>query len=63
MCEPAGPGFDGTSLDPDPKKGFRQVQCVHTNMGGFGTTDLNCDQDWRMGICGEHQIGARLDLP
>lgn len=59
VCEPAGPGFDGSPNLGDPKVAFKQSQCIHTNMTGFGTGNLVCDQDWRMGDCGIEQIAER----
>ncbi|KAL7019636.1 hypothetical protein ACKWTF_011185 [Chironomus riparius] len=59
VCDPAGPGFDlGVDLG-DHSLAAQNVQCIHTNSGGLGTTIKNCSQNWHMGICGTLQVGAQ----
>lgn len=55
----AGPGFDEKPQRLfDPKESAKNVQCIHTSADA-GTKQRNCHQDWNMGICGYHQIGAK----
>lgn len=56
VCEPAGPGFEITMMNADPKKAFKQSQCIHTARGGFGTREETCLQNWFLGNCGETQL-------
>lgn len=58
VCEPAGPGFDG-SKNADPKVAAIQSQCIHTASGAYGTRERTCHQNWLLGNCGESQIGQR----
>lgn len=53
----AGPGFDGVMDFGDHSLAAQNVQCIHTNSGGYGTTTRNCSQNWWMGICGVAQVG------
>lgn len=59
VCEPAGPGFENTQRNADPKRAFKISQCIHTARGGYGTREEICHQNWFMGNCGESQIAAR----
>lgn len=59
MCEPAGPGFELTIKNADPKKAFKENQCIHTGRGGYGTREEICLQNWFMGRCGETQLANR----
>lgn len=60
VCEPAGPGFENSKLNADPKLAAKYSQCIHTAVGGFGTRERICHQNWMMGSCGEAQAAARF---
>lgn len=61
ICDSAGPGFDFTSLDRDPKTGGKNVQCIQTSTS-LGTMKNACHQDWRMGsFCGMTQTMSAVD--
>ncbi|KAG5674187.1 hypothetical protein PVAND_004170 [Polypedilum vanderplanki] len=60
VCDPAGPGFDYLIDMGDISLAAQNVQCIHTNSGGYGTILRNCSQNWLMGICGIAQIGASI---
>ena len=53
VCEPTAVGFP---VVKDSKLSANNVQCIHTNTGGFGTPQRNCHQDWSMGVCGQYQV-------
>ncbi|KAG5667338.1 hypothetical protein PVAND_015321 [Polypedilum vanderplanki] len=55
-CDPAGPGFGHFGIDQSTAADF--VQCVHTS-NTYGTGWYDCSQNWRMGVCGHSQPGAR----
>lgn len=58
LVKTAGPGFDSVINMGDHSLAADNVQCIHTNSYGYGTTTRNCSQNWCMGICGMAQIGA-----
>jgi hypothetical protein len=49
-----GPGFD---MNIDPKPAARFVSCINTS-NDKGTTVYNCQQNFRMGNCGNSQAAA-----
>lgn len=55
-CDPAGHGFRYWSKNPQEAANF--VQCVHTS-NTYGTSVYDCHQNWRLGLCGNRQLGAR----
>lgn len=55
VCDPAGPGFDRYQATIDTRNVAQHSQCIHTNSGGRGTEERNCDQNWILGHCGEQQ--------
>ncbi|CAO1409365.1 unnamed protein product [Diamesa serratosioi] len=57
LCDPAGPGFDGTLTTGDPKLAAKNVQCIHTS-NDKGTIKRDCHQNWLMGYCGFFQFAA-----
>lgn len=61
VCELAGPGFDTWFGDPrrvkDPKWAAKNVACISTS-SDKGTTNYNCHQNYRMGVCGNTQAAA-----
>jgi Lipase len=58
LCEPAGPGFDGTMRELKAMSlAAKNVQCIHTS-NTLGTRSRSCHQDWNMGHCGDYQVGA-----
>lgn len=58
VCDPAGPGFDRYQSTIDTRTVAQYSQCIHTNSGGRGTEERNCDQNWHLGHCGEAQPAA-----
>jgi hypothetical protein len=48
-CDAANPSFSAYDKVVDPKTAAKNVQCIHTAAGTFGTANFNCDQDWLMG--------------
>lgn len=54
-CDPPGPGF--MFYDRDVTKAAKFVQCINTS-SDKGTTTYNCHQNWRLGECGNRQVGA-----
>jgi hypothetical protein len=55
-CEPAGPGFENYGVNQSMAADY--VECIHTS-NTYGTTKYDCDRDWRMGYCGNSQVGVR----
>jgi len=56
-CDMAGPGFDFRP-QPDHKLAAQNVQCIHTSANKGTRHTSNCNQDWKMGNCGESQPAA-----
>lgn len=54
LCDPAGPGFEGTARAKVPTLAGRNVACISTS-NNYGTTLHNCHQNFRMGNCGYAQ--------
>lgn len=52
----AGPGFDYRP-QPDHSSAAKNVQCIHTS-SDKGTRHTLCDQNWKMGNCGQSQAAA-----
>lgn len=57
VCDPAGPGFDGTQRVKDPKLAAKNIACINTSTDK-GTSIYNCHQNFRMGKCGSTQPAA-----
>lgn len=53
VCEPTAVGFPKTV---ESVHSARNVQCIHTNSGTYGTRKRDCHQDWNLGICGNFQV-------
>lgn len=57
-CDPAGPGFDEILTTTDPKNSAKRVHCINTSILA-GTSIYNCHINFRMGLCGTRQLGAK----
>lgn len=58
VCDPAGPAFDNDGRTIDPKLAAKFVYCINTS-AEYGTNIYNCHINFRMGVCGHRQIGAK----
>lgn len=58
VCDPAGPGFDREQRSVDPTLAAKYVYCINTSEK-YGSHIFNCHINFRMGICGWYQVGAK----